>query len=145
MLVDQVETCQEFVETLPANHRHDRKSDGRIDGVSTADPIPEAEHVRGVDTELFDQGGIGGDRDEVLAHRGVAEFRDQPTSGRSGVGQGLQGREGFRCDDEKRCGRVQPGEFSGQIRGVDIGDEPCRDPGIGVVAQRRIDHRRTQV
>ena len=36
-------------------------------------------------------------------------------------------------------------EFGDQIRGVDVGYEACRDPGVGVVTQRPIGHRRAEV
>ena len=32
-----------------------------------------------------------------------------------------------------------------QVGGVDVGDEPRRDAGVGVVAQRLVDHHRPEV
>jgi len=41
--------------------------------------------------ELADPLGVGGDRDEMLGHRGlIAQLADQPVPGGGGVGDGLQ-------------------------------------------------------
>ena len=37
--------------------------------VSSSDPVPELEHVLGVDAELDDLGAVGRQSDEVLGHR----------------------------------------------------------------------------
>ena len=49
-----------------ADGEHGGEPDGGVHRVAAADPVPEAEHVRGVDAELRDLLGIGRDRDEVL-------------------------------------------------------------------------------
>ena len=41
------------------------------EGVSSSDPVPELEHVLGVDAEVNNLGTVGGQRDEVLGHRGL--------------------------------------------------------------------------
>ena len=36
-------------------------------------------------------------------------------------------------------------EFGDQVRGVDVGDEPRRDTGVGIVPQGLIGHRRPEI
>ena len=145
VLVDDVEPGQEFGEPLAADGRHHRQADRRVHRVAAADPVPEAEHVVGVDAEVVDQLLVRRHRHEVLGHRGVAERVGEPTPRGSRVGQRLQRRERLRRDDEKRCGRVESVQLGHQVGGVDVGDEARRDAGVGVVAQRVVDHHRTQI
>ncbi len=66
MLVHLVEAVEHGAEIVRADGQHGREADGRIHGIAAADPIPEAEHVGGVDAELRDLFGIGRDGDEML-------------------------------------------------------------------------------
>ena len=68
---------------------HQRQADRRVDRVAAADPVPEAEHVLGVDAELGDLLGVGADRDEVLGDRGVAQLGGQPAARLARVGERL--------------------------------------------------------
>ena len=136
---------EELGEPLPADGRHHRQPDRRVHRVAAADPVPEAEHVVGVDAEVVDQLLVRRHRDEVLGHRGVAERVGQPAPRRGRVGQRLQRGERLRRDDEKRCGRVESVELGHQVGGVDVGDEPRRDARVGVVAQRLVHHHRAEV
>src|SRR5215470_17768561 len=52
MLIHLVETIQHGAEVIRTNRNHRRKANRRIHRVATANPIPELEHVGGVDTEL---------------------------------------------------------------------------------------------
>ena len=128
-----------------ADGRHHRQADRRVHRVAAADPVPEPEHVVGVDAEVVDQLLVRRHRDEVLGHRGVAERVGQPPPRRGRVRQRLQRGERLRRDDEKRCGRVESVQFGDQVGGVDVGDEPARDARVGVVAQRVVDHHRAEV
>ena len=73
VLVDRVEAVEELAEPSRADRQHQRQADRRVDRVAAADPVPEAEHVVGVDAELGDLLGVGADRDEVLADRRIAQ------------------------------------------------------------------------
>src|SRR3546814_4959550 len=64
MQVHRMETIEHFAETLRTDRQHGRQADRRIHGISTADPVPETEHVRGVDAEFAHAGLVGRDRDE---------------------------------------------------------------------------------
>ena len=63
---------------------HGGKADGRIHRITAADPVPETEHVGGVDAELRHFLGIGRDRDKMLRDgRLVArQPRQQPAPAR---------------------------------------------------------------
>ena len=52
VLVHGVEAGQHLVELLRPDRHHRRQADGRVHRVAAADPVPEAEHVGGVDAEL---------------------------------------------------------------------------------------------
>ena len=84
-------------------------------------------------------------RDEMLGHRRVAEHVGEPPPRRGRVGQRLQRGERLRGDDEKRCRRVESGQLGDQVGRVDVGHEPRRDAGVGVVTQRLVHHHRSQI
>ena len=140
-----MEAGQELREPFLADRGHHRQTDRRVHRIPPADPVPETEHVLGVDTEFVDQLRVRRHRDEVFGHCRVAQRVDQPPPCRRRVGQCLQRRERLGGDDEKCCRRVQSVELGDQVGGVDVGDEPGRDAGIDVVAQRLIDHDRPEV
>ena len=147
VLVDGVEPVEHLAVVRRADRDHQRQADGRREGVPAADPVPEAEHVRGVDAERGDLLGVGGDGDEVLGDRRLvaAQPVEQPAAGLRGVGQRLLGGEGLRRDDEQRAGRVEVAGGLGQVGRVDVGDEPEGQRPVGVVAQRQVGHRRAEV
>ncbi len=66
MLVHLVEAAEHRAEIIRADGQHGGKADRGIHRIAPADPIPEFEHVGGIDTELGDFGGVGGDGDEML-------------------------------------------------------------------------------
>ena len=70
MLVHFVKAVQHGAEIIRADGQHRRQADRRIHRVATADPIPEAEHVGGIDPELRDLRGIGRDGDEMSGNGG---------------------------------------------------------------------------
>jgi hypothetical protein len=70
--VHGVEAGEHGPEVVGADGDHGAKADGGVHGVASADPVPEAEHVGGVDAELGDEFGVGGEGGEVL---GDCRFR----------------------------------------------------------------------
>ncbi len=97
VLVHLVETVQQGAEAVRADGEHGRKADRRIHGVASANPVPEPEHILGIDPEPRYRFAIRRDRDEVPGH-GLdiaAEARETPVPGASGVCHRFQGREGF--------------------------------------------------
>ena len=107
MLVHLVEAVEHGAEILRADGQHGRKADRRIHGVASAHPIPEAEHVGGIDAELRHFRRVGGHRDKVLGHGFfvAAQTRQRPGASGVGVGHRFERRERFRGDDEERLRR----------------------------------------
>ena len=77
MLVHRVEAREHVAEVFGADGDHGRQADRRIHRVAAADPVPEAEHVGGVDAELAHRLGVGRERDEVLGDGRVAAERSR--------------------------------------------------------------------
>ena len=69
VLVHGVEAGQQVGEVVGTDGDDQRQADGRVHRVATADPVPEAERVVGVDAELGDLVERGRDRHEVLRDR----------------------------------------------------------------------------
>ncbi len=59
-------------------------------GVTAANPVPEFEHVGGVDAELANRFRVGGERREVFSHMlVVARGCREPVACAVGVGHGF--------------------------------------------------------
>ena len=157
VFIDLVEAVQELLEAGRAEDDGQRGADGGVDGVTAADPVPEAERVVRVDAEFGDLLQVGGDGDEVLLDGfGVLlvgavdgalglELFEQPGAGFTGVGQGFQGGEGLGDDDEQGGLRIEALGLLGQIVGVDVGDVAGGDAGVGVRLEGLVHHDGTQV
>ena len=65
MLVHLVKAVEHGAEMLRANGQHGRQADGGYHGVAPTDPIPELEHVGGIDPELRHFRGVRGDGDKM--------------------------------------------------------------------------------
>lgn len=76
---------------------------------------------------------------------GSAKAGEQPPLGGGGVGERLQRAEGLGRHDEQRGLGVEVGKRGHQVGGVDVGDEMAANGRIDVVAQRLIDHHRSQI
>ena len=110
MPVHGVRPLEQLGEPLEAQMERDRQADGRPQGVAPADPVPEAEHVGGIDAEALDRRLVGRDGDEVAGHGPlVLELVEQPGAGAGGVGHRLLGREGLGGDDEEGALRARAG------------------------------------
>ena len=140
MLVDRVKAGEHVSEIGRANRNHQRKPNSGIVGVAPADPIPEAEHIVGIDAEGLHPFGVGGDRDEVTLHRRFAERVDQPAAAGVGIRQRLHGGEGLAADDEERLRRVEIAQRLVGVVAVDVADEPAFDLRGPEVAQRLVGH-----
>ena len=85
MFVHLVKSLEHCAEVFRPDGEHGRKADGRIHGVTSADPVPKAEHVRRINAERGNFFGIGRDGDEMFRHgfRISAESFKQPVRARS--------------------------------------------------------------
>ena len=125
MFIHLMEAVQHGAEILRTDGQHGRKTDRRIHRVASADPIPEAEHVGGVDAELCYFRGVRRNRDEVLGDRFLVAAQTRQRPGASGVrvGHRLERRERFRGDNEERLGRIEIADGFGEVGAIDIGNE----------------------
>ena len=110
---------------LRADGQHRGEADRRVHGIAPADPVPELEHVRGIDAELRHFRRVRRDGDKMLGDGlfVTAEARQQPGAGGVGVGHRLQRRERFRGDDEERFRRIEITDRFSEIGAVDVGNE----------------------
>ena len=146
VLVHRVEAGEHRAELPGADRDHRREADGRVHRVATADPVPELEHVRGVDAELVHLLGVRRDGDEVLGDRRlVPQGAQAPGARRAGVGHRLEGREGLRRDDEQRLRRVEVAGGLGEVGAVDVGDEPEGQAPVAVEPEGLVGHHRAEV
>ena len=147
VLVDRVEALQHRAEMIRADGQHGRKPDRRIHRVAAADPVPELEHVGGVDAELRDFFGVGRNRDEMLGDSlGVAaKAAERPIARAVRVGHRLERREGLRGDDEQRFRRIEIARRLDEIGAIDVGDEAERHGAVAVILERLIRHHRPEV
>ena len=146
MLVHGVGAVEQFIEPLRAEIDHDRQTDRRPQAVAAANPVPEAEHVGGVDPELRDFRLVGRNGDEVLRDRRlVLHVVQQPGAGGSGVGQGFLGREGLGGDDEQGRAGIEPPHRLRDVGAVHVGDEMQVQVAVAIGLQRLRHHVRPQV
>ena len=147
MFVHLVEAAEHGAEVIRADRQHRREADGRVHGVAAADPVPELEHVGGVDAECRHCGGVGRDCHEVLRDRGLvaAEAGEQPRARSARVGHRFERGEGLGRDDEERLRWVEIVDRFDEIRAIDVRNEPEREVAVAVVPERFIGHDRAQV
>ena len=87
---------QQGLEVFETEGEGDGHADGGPGGVAAADPVPELEHVVGVDAELGHGLAVGREGGEVLGNVGlVTGMTEEPVAGGQGVGHGLLGGEGL--------------------------------------------------
>jgi hypothetical protein len=68
MLIHFITTTQEFFKVVETDSDSNGKTDSRPERVTTTDPIPELEHVLGIDTEFSDLFSVGGEGNKVLSY-----------------------------------------------------------------------------
>ena len=95
-------------EVLRPDGEHRRQADRRVHRVAPADPVPEAEHVGGVDAELRHLRRRWSTRRRSAwppPSRRRPSAASSQSRARVRVGHRLQRGEGLRRDDEQRLGR----------------------------------------
>ena len=97
MFVHLVKAVQHGSEIVRPDGQHGGEADRRVHRIAPAYPIPETEHVRGIDTEIGHFGRVCRDRDEMLGDRFfiAAQPLKQPGARRVRIRHRFQGREGF--------------------------------------------------
>ena len=92
-----------------ADRKCNRQADCRPQRIASAHPIPELEHVAGIDAEFLHLRTVGGDCNEMGGDIFFfAAMGKKPLPRSAGIGHGFLGSESFRGDDEQRGFRVQP-------------------------------------
>ena len=147
VLVHLVEAVEHRAEVLRADGEHGREANRRVHRIAPAHPVPEAEHVGGVDAELGHLLRIGRDGDEMLRHGALvpAQSLEQPIARALGIGHGLQRREGLGRHDEQRLRRVEVAGRLHEINPVNVGDEPEGHCPLAVMLERFVGHDRPEV
>ena len=141
-----MEPTEHVAEVLRADRQHRRQPDRRIHRVTPADPVPEGEHVGGIDAELRDALAVRRHSNEVLPYRPlVAELAQAPDASRVGVGQRLDRRESLGTDDEQGLLGVEVTRSFHEVRAVDVGDEAERHMAPTVMPQRLVGHHRAEI
>ena len=102
VLVHAVRALEELLDIVVADDERDRQTGGTPEGVPTADPVPELEHVRLGDAEGSDRLRVRGERDEVLRDvRLVLGRCEEPIAGALRVRNGLLRGERLAGNDEQ--------------------------------------------
>jgi hypothetical protein len=142
-----VKAGEQRTEVLRTDGEHRRQADRRVHRVAPPDPVPELEHVHGVDAELGDFRGIGRDGYEVVGDRLAlaAKTPQRPRASGLSVGHRFECRESLRRNDEQRFGRIEIADGFDEIGAVDVGDEPKRHGALAVRLQRFIGHHGPEV
>lgn len=121
VFVHRMRAGEQLNEVVEAHGQDDRQTDCRPQRVAATDPVPEFEHVRGVDTELADGFTVGGQRSEVFRHvLVVARGFQEPVARAVGVGHGFLSGEGFRRNREQGGFRVHVLQHFGDVGTIDV-------------------------
>ena len=113
---------EELLEVFISNRECDRKTDSRPERVPATDPVPECEHVLGVDSKLAHGSSIGRECHKVLrdgAGVSTCMFKE-PRPRSAGVGNRLLSGECFARDDEQRRLGVNLFERLGDVGPINV-------------------------
>ncbi len=90
MLVHRVRAGKQLDKVVETDGQNNGQPDGRPQRVTTADPVPELEHIGRVDTKFADRFGVGGERSKVFRHVFfIACSFQEPVARAVGVGHGF--------------------------------------------------------
>ena len=124
MLIEAGGAGEQFREHFPAVAYGDGQADRRPEGKASTDPVPDRQHVGTGDAKGARRLDVAGHCDKMRGQRtSRAKRACEPGPRLLRVGHRLGSGEGFRGDDEHRRRRVQAGERTTEVFGVDIGDK----------------------
>ena len=126
VLVRLVGAGKQLFEVIHADDGGNRKTNGGPQRIPPAHPVPELEHVHGVDSKLHHRFPIGRKGYEMLGH-GILDTKsvDEPLPCGPCVREGLLGGEGLGSDDEQRRLGLHFTKNLAQVRAVDVRYEVC--------------------
>ena len=137
--------CQKIVETIIANRQDNRQSDGRPDRITPAHPVPEREHVFGVDAESPDCFGIGRNSNEMPRQIRLGRPLQKPLACRMGIQHRLHRRKSLGGHDEQSGIRGDAFKCCVQIVSVHVGNEMHFHLRQGKLPQSLTNHLRPQI
>ena len=112
---------EQLNKVVEAYGQDDGQTDCRPQGVTTANPVPELEHIGCINTKLANRFTVSGKRCEVFGYvLVVASGRQEPVARAVGVGHGFLGGEGFGSDQEQRGFRIHFLQHFGNVRTIDV-------------------------
>ena len=125
MLIHFVSTLVELHVVLEADAESNGKTDCGPQRVTATHPVPEFEHIGGVDTEGRNSFGVGGQSHEVLGDGlfVAIESLENGSLGSFGVGHGFKSGEGLGSNDEERFFDVHLLEGFGHVGAIDVRNE----------------------
>ena len=127
---------------------HQRQADRRVERVAPADPVPELEHVGGVDAERRrPRSALVETATKCLATRRLVAAAPRRSQSRAecALVSVSSVRERLRADDEQRLGRVELARSPRRGRCRRRWRRSARQVALGVVAQRLVRHHRPEV
>ena len=147
VLVHRVEAGEHVAEVVGTDGDHRRQADGRVHRVAAADPVPEAEHVRGCRCRTAaTPAALVDTATKCLAT--AASESSLPTSQARAVAALVIVSSVVKVLDET-MNSVSAGSrscvASGKFRAVDIGHEAERHRPIAVRLQRAVGHLRPKI
>ena len=144
--VHHIEALQQLPEVVEADGTGNGQPDGGGERIAAAHPVPEFEHIHGVDAELRHLFPVGGSRHEVLRNMAfLPGMIQEPPAGSMGVGHGFLSSKGLGSDDEEGGSRLYPFERFRNMGAIHIGDKMHVDARLPVGPQGFSGHHRPQV
>mmetsp|Transcript_4222 Transcript_4222/g.8573 ORF Transcript_4222/g.8573 Transcript_4222/m.8573 type:complete len:425 (-) Transcript_4222:52-1326(-) len=147
VLIHGMGTSMHFHPVIKANRQGNGSSNGRPKRITSTDPIPESEHVIGIDTKLGHAFSIGRQGCKVLGNRRLVslECLEDPRFGRSSVGHGFLRSKGFGGDQKERRFGVASLQNFGNVGTVHVGAEVHLEITLGIRFECLADHDGAQV
>ena len=145
VFIHRVRAGEQLNEVVEAHGQDDGQTDRRPQGVAAADPVPELEHIRGINAELADRFTVGRQRREVFRHvLVVARGFQEPVARAVGVGHGFLSGEGFGRNQEQGGFRVHVLQHFGDVGAIDVRHKVHIEV-VFIRAQRFGHHERAEV
>ena len=145
VLIHRMRAGQQLNEVVEAHGENDGQTNRRPQGVTAANPVPEFEHVGGVDAELANRFRVGGKRGEVFRHvLVVARGCQEPVARAVGVGHGFLGSESLGRHQEQSRFRIHVLQHFGDMGAIDVRDKVHVEV-VFIRTQRLGHHERTEV
>mmetsp|Transcript_33483 Transcript_33483/g.81083 ORF Transcript_33483/g.81083 Transcript_33483/m.81083 type:complete len:339 (-) Transcript_33483:241-1257(-) len=147
VLIHGVSTGVHFHPVVKTNGKGNGGSNGRPQGISSSDPIPESKHVVGIDTEFGNGLGVGRQSSKVLGNgRSITlEGIQDPLLGSSSVGHGFLGGKSLGSNQEESGFRITFLQDFGNMGSINIRAKVHGQVTLGVRLQGLTDHDGTEI